>query len=198
MRSILTFIALTVAAPALAEPLPLSAISTYLNALETAQGKFTQINPDGTIATGSIAIHRPGRVRFDYDPPDPALVMAGGGTVAIFDRKSNEPPQQFPLKRTPLSVILEREVDLSTANMVTDHREDGPSTVLRAQDPENPEIGYIELYFTAEPTELRKWVISDESGSQTTIILAGMERDIRLNASLFSVQDEIRKQANNR
>jgi len=198
MRSILTFIALTVAAPALAEPLPLSAISTYLNGLETAQGKFTQINPDGTIATGSIAIHRPGRVRFDYDPPDPALVMAGGGTVAIFDRKSNEPPQQFPLKRTPLSVILEREVDLSTANMVTDHREDGPSTVLRAQDPENPEIGYIELYFTAEPTELRKWVISDESGSQTTIILAGMERDIRLNASLFSVQDEIRKQANNR
>lgn len=198
MRSILTFIALTVAAPALAEPLPLSAISTYLNGLETAQGKFTQINPDGTIATGSIAIQRPGRVRFDYDPPDPALVMAGGGTVAIFDRKSNEPPQQFPLKRTPLSVILEREVDLSTANMVTDHREDGPSTVLRAQDPENPEIGYIELYFTAEPTELRKWVISDESGSQTTIILAGMERDIRLNASLFSVQDEIRKQANNR
>jgi len=198
MRTILTFIALAVAAPALAEPLPLSAISTYLNGLETAQGKFTQINPDGTIATGSIAIHRPGRVRFDYDPPDPALVMAGGGTVAIFDRKSNEPPQQFPLKRTPLSVILEREVDLTAANMVTDHREDGPSTVLRAQDPENPDIGYIELFFTAEPTELRKWVISDESGSQTTIILAGMERDIRLNASLFSVQDEIRKQANNR
>lgn len=198
MKQLLTALLLTLAGPLAAEPISLAAITKFLNDLETAKGTFTQINPDGTIATGEIFIHRPGRMRFDYNPPDPALVIAGGGTVAIFDRKSNEPPQQFPLKRTPLSVILQREVDLAAANMVTDHREDGQTTVIRAQDPENPEIGYIELFFTADPTELRKWVIADGDGSQTTIILAGLERDIALNSALFSVQTEIRNNESNR
>jgi outer membrane lipoprotein-sorting protein len=176
------------------EPIPLSDISAYMNALETAKGGFTQINPDGTISTGMIYIKRPGRMRFDYDPPDPALVMAGGGTVAIFDRKSNEPPQQFPLKRTPLSVILEKDVDLTRANMITGHVADENSTTITAQDPENPDIGYIDLVFTADPVELRKWVITDEAGSQTTVILGDMETGLNLPASLFSVPLEIRKQ----
>lgn len=186
------------ALPTAAEKLPLSDISTFLNDLKTAKGAFTQINPDGTISTGALFIKRPGRMRFDYDAPDPALVIAGGGTVAIFDRKSNEPPQQFPLKRTPLSVILERNVDLSRADMITGHDADDVSTTITAQDPDNPEIGFIELVFTADPVELRQWVITDESGSQTTVILGQMETGLELGASLFSVQFELQKMKSNR
>jgi len=177
------------------EKIPLSAISDYLNALTTARGPFTQINPDGTISTGTLYIKRPGRMRFDYDPPDPALVMAGGGTVAIFDRKSNEPPQQFPLKRTPLAVILERDVDLSRAGMITGYRADDISTIITARDPEAPEIGSIELVFTPDPVELRKWIITDEAGSRTTVILGDMETGINLEPALFSVPLEIEKMA---
>ena len=177
------------------ERIPLSAISDYLNALTTARGPFTQINPDGTISTGMLYIKRPGRMRFDYDPPDPALVMAGGGTVAIFDRKSNEPPQQFPLKRTPLAVILERDVDLSRAGMITGYRADDISTIITARDPEAPEIGSIELVFTPDPVELRKWIITDEAGSRTTVILGDMETGINLKPALFSVPLEIEKMA---
>ncbi len=176
-----------------AEKIPISAISEFLNDLTTAKGAFTQINPDGTISTGTLFIHRPGRVRFEYNPPDPALVMAGGGTVAIFDRKSNEPPQQFPLKRTPLSVILESNVDLDLAEMITAHVADERTTTITAQDPNHPEIGHIELVFTANPTELRQWVITDESGSATTVILGDMERGLKLGASLFSVRAELEK-----
>lgn len=177
--------------PVRAEIIPIADISAFLNNLETAQGRFTQINPDGTISTGSVYIKRPGRMRFDYDAPDPALVIAGGGTVAIFDRKSNEPPQQFPLKRTPLSVILKRDVDLGTANMITDHRADALTTTVTAQDPDNPDIGFIDLVFTAEPVELRQWVITDQDGSQTTVILGDMEFGVDVKDSLFSVLLEI-------
>lgn len=185
--------ALVFVLPLRAEIISLQEISGFLNDLTTAKSSFTQINPDGTISTGTLYIKRPGRARFEYDPPDPALVMAGGGTVAIFDRKSNEPPQQFPLKRTPLAVILKRNVDLTEANMITGHSADDVSTTITAQDPENPDIGYIELVFTADPVELRQWVITDEGGNQTTVILGDMERGLDLQASLFSVPVELQK-----
>ncbi|MFQ5437251.1 MAG: outer membrane lipoprotein carrier protein LolA [Paracoccaceae bacterium] len=186
-------LALVFHAPLWAAEIPVGAISTFLNDLTTAKGGFTQINPDGTISTGTLYIRRPGRIRFEYDPPDPALVLAGGGTVAIFDGKSNEPPQQFPLKKTPLSVILRANVDLEKSNLITDHRSDDLTTTITAQDPERPEIGYIELVFTADPVELRQWVITDENGSQTTVILGDMETGVKINAALFSVQAEMDK-----
>jgi len=176
-----------------ADIIPLPEISKFLNELTTAQGAFTQINADGTISTGTLYIHRPGRMRFDYDLPDPALVMAGGGTVAIFDFKSNQPPQQFPLKRTPLSVILAKDVDLEQANMITAHISDELTTTITAQDPENPDIGHIDLVFTADPVELRQWVITDEAGNQTTVILGEMTYGSTLPASLFSVPVELQK-----
>jgi outer membrane lipoprotein-sorting protein len=176
-----------------ADRIPLDRISTWLTELTTAEGTFTQINPDGTISTGRIYIHRPGRVRFEYDPPDPALVMAGGGTVAIFDGKSNEPPQQFPLKQTPLWVILDQDVDLARADMITAHEADEVSTRIRAQDPENPDIGHIDLVFTPDPVELRQWVITDESGAATTVILGDLTRGGDLRSSLFSVPVELEK-----
>jgi len=183
--------------PTGAKEIPISDISAFLNDLTTARGSFTQINPDGTISTGTLYIKRPGRIRFEYDPPDPALVLAGGGAVAIFDGKSNEPPQQFPLRRTPLAVILRRNVDLSQDNMITDHRSDDVTTTITAQDPKHPDIGYIELVFTADPVELRQWVITDQNGGKTTVILGDMERGIRLKAALFSAQAQIEKNMGN-
>jgi outer membrane lipoprotein-sorting protein len=176
------------AAPAMAERLPLSAISRYLNSLQTAEAPFTQITEDGTISTGKLYIKRPGRVRFEYDPPEEAIVVAGGGAVVIHDPKSNTIAETYPLKRTPLSIILERTVDLARANMVTGHAFDGTATVVTAQDPENPGYGSIQLMFTGDPVELRKWVITDSSGSQTTIVLRDMTTGHSLRDSLFNTR----------
>jgi outer membrane lipoprotein-sorting protein len=176
-----------------AEKLSLSAISRYLNDLTTINGAFTQINDDGSISKGKIYIHRPGRARFEYEPPNDALVMAGGSQVAVFDPKSNLPPEQYPLKRTPLHLILKRNVNLGTANMVVGHSFDGTSTSVVAQDPENPELGNIRLVFTGPPVELRQWVITNQDGSQSTVILGDMVRDARLAPRLFSIPQEIER-----
>jgi len=181
-------IVLSASAGRAAEKLPLSAISDYLNGLKTAQGPFTQINDDGSLSTGTLYIHRPGRMRFEYDPPDSAVVIAGGGAVTIHDPKSNQPPENYPLKRTPLSIILARQVDLGRANMVVGHGFDGTATVVTAQDPENPEYGSIDLMFTADPIELRKWVIHDGSGGQTTVVMGGLQTGGKLSSLLFTTQ----------
>ena len=178
---------------AAAEKLSLDEISRYINGLKTVKAEFTQINADGTISTGKIYIRRPGRARFEYDPPNNALVIAGGQQLAIFDPKSNTGPTQYPLKRTPLSLILARKVDLSRADMVVGQTFDGLSTTIIAQDPENPEYGTIALTFTDNPVELRQWVITDDAGDQTTVILGGLEKVGTLNNNLFNIGLEERK-----
>ncbi|MCU0826768.1 MAG: outer membrane lipoprotein carrier protein LolA [Tabrizicola sp.] len=182
--------------PALAERIPLGTISDYLNGLTTVEADFTQINSDGSISTGKIFIKRPGRVRFEYSPPDRSLVIAGGQQVAIFDAKSNQPPEQYPLKRTPLNLILAENIDLSRAKMVVGHTDDGTSTTVRAQDPEHPEYGTIDLVFTAAPVELRQWIITDDLGAQTTVILGEMKKGGSLGARLFDISAEANARGN--
>lgn len=169
--------------------IPLSDLSAYLNDIRTAEGSFTQVNADGSVSTGSIFMHRPGRVRFEYDGED-TLVMAGGGQVAIFDGRANAAPEQYPLRETPLSVILARDVDLSADEMVRAHDSDGTTTRVVAQDPDRPDIGSIALVFTGDPIELRQWIITDQGGSQTTVILGELETGGRLPARLFSIPQE--------
>jgi outer membrane lipoprotein-sorting protein len=185
-------LALAAAGPGRAAPIPLSEISAYLNGIGTARANFTQINADGTLSTGTLHIRRPGRARFDYDPPNPGLVIAGGGQVAIFDDKSNTAPEQFPLSRTPLSIILDARVDLSRDRMVTAYRDEGTATSITAQDPDNPGLGSIRLLFTADPVTLRQWVITDETGSETTVILNAFETGLALSPNLFSIRAELR------
>ena len=181
------------ALPARAERISLAALSQYLNGLTTAETDFTQVNADGSVATGKLFIRRPGRVRFEYAPPDRSLVLASGGQVAIFDAKSNQAPEQYPLSRTPLSLILAQNVDLSRAKMVVGHREEENSTRVVAQDPDHPEYGRIELVFTANPVTLRQWIITDDIGQPTTVILGELQTGKSYPASLFSISGESTK-----
>ncbi|OAN78951.1 cell envelope biogenesis protein LolA [Jannaschia sp. EhC01] len=175
---------------AFANAIPLGDLSAYLNAMQTAESPFTQINSDGTVSTGTVYIHRPGRVRFDYDGDD-LLVMAGGSQVAIFDGRASGPPEQYPLDETPLRIILQRNVNLGQSGMVSEHSFDGTSTRVVARDPQRPNIGSITLVFTPNPIELRQWIITDEGGAQTTVILGALEQGGRIPARYFSIPQEI-------
>ncbi len=172
----------------------LNEISRYLNSLQSVRSEFTQINPDGTISTGTVYIRRPGRMRFEYNEPDDTLVIAGAGTVAVFDGGSNiSTPEQYPLAQTPLNLILERNVDLSRRGMVTGHGYDGTATTVTAQDPARPENGSIELKFTDDPVELRQWIVTDSGGNRTTVALGPLQPGGNLSARLFSIEAEVRR-----
>ncbi|MBC55407.1 MAG: outer membrane lipoprotein carrier protein LolA [Confluentimicrobium sp.] len=184
-----------IALPAVAAEIPLSRLSAYLNGLTTAQGDFRQINADGSVSGGRLYIQRPGRARFEYAAPNDALVMAGGGQVAVFDPKSNQPPEQYPLARTPLNLILARNINLGDARMVVGHMAEGDMTAVVAQDPEHPEYGTIRLVFADNPVRLRKWVITDEAGGITTVELGTFETGMKLAPSLFNIVLEARNRA---
>ncbi|MDE3029103.1 MAG: outer membrane lipoprotein carrier protein LolA [Paracoccaceae bacterium] len=181
------------ALPAVAQEISLSEISHYLNGLTTAEATFTQKNADGSVSSGKLYIHRPGRMRFEYDPPNKSLVIAGGSAVAIFDPKSNQPPEQYPLVRTPLNLILAPVIDLGQAKMVVGHDMLGPDTTVTAEDPQHPENGTITLIFSPNPTTLRQWIITDATGAKTVVVLSAFQQGMQLGDSLFDIQAETTK-----
>lgn len=196
MIRLLAALALALTAlPATAQQLSLAEISRYLNGLTTLEAEFTQINADQTISTGIIKIQRPGRARFEYNPPDATLVIAGGQQLAVFDAKSNTGPEQYPLKETPLNLILARNVDLNRSGMVVGHSFDGTATTVVAQDPDYPEYGTIKLMFTGNPVELRQWIITDSSGAETTVILGEIATGKSYPTATFSITAEANKRA---
>lgn len=184
---------MVLALPLQAKEVPLDVLSNYINSLTTAEAGFVQHNADGSVSAGRIILYRPGRARFEYEAPSKDLVIAAGGQVVIFDSRSNEPPEQYPLARTPLNLILARNVDLRDARMVVGHAEVDGMTVVRAQDPKHPEYGTIDLVFSADPVALRQWVITDDVGNQTTVTLSDLVAGKTYGAGLFSKELEIRK-----
>jgi outer membrane lipoprotein-sorting protein len=179
--------------PALAQALSLKDISAYINSIVTAETGFRQRNADGSRSEGRLIIQRPGRMRFEYAKPDRTLVLASGGQVAIFDAKSNQPPEQYPLKRTPLNLILAKKVDLGRARMVVDHGQEGEFTTVTARDPENPEYGTIKLFFSSNPIALREWIVTDEGGNRTQVTLGELQLGANYKPSTFSINVEIDK-----
>ncbi|MEO0991317.1 MAG: outer membrane lipoprotein carrier protein LolA [Pseudomonadota bacterium] len=175
-----------------ADPISLDRLNAYFNGFTTASGDFTQYNSDGSTSTGTLYLQRPGRARFEYNGSD-ALVMAGGGQVAVFDGRSNVEPQQFPLNRTPLGLILARNVDLSRSRMVFGHQEVEGRTLVQARDPKQPEIGHIDLYFLPDPVRLDQWTITDETGARTAVVLKGLQTGANLPSTLFNIPIEQEK-----
>ena len=193
LSAVLAPLILLLSLPAGAKEVPLDVLSAYLNSLTTVEASFVQVNADGSKARGKIYIQRPGRARFEYAAPDRNLVLAAGGQVIIFDARSNEPPEQYPLARTPLNLILAQNVNLGAARMVVGHREVGDVTVVKAQDPKHPEYGTIDLIFSENPVALKQWIITDDIGNQTSVTLSDLVVGQKFKASLFSKEIELVK-----
>lgn len=168
--------------------LSLKDISAYLNTIKSVEGYFTQTNPDKTISKGRLLIKRPGRMRFEYAKPNPALVVAGQGQVAIFDKKSRSVPQMFPLFKTPIGIILKNNVNLNKSKMIINHTYQNGTTYIVAQDPKRPEYGSVQLAFSDNPVALRQWITKDRSGRKTTIVLGKLDKAVQLSDGLFNIE----------
>lgn len=178
---------------------PLEALSRYFNDITTLKARFRQYNADGTQSTGTLYMRRPGRARFEYDPPDRSLVMAGGSRVLIFDGRSNvTAPEEYPLKRTPLNIVLERNVELDRPGMIVGHSGDDQFTMLVAQDPKAPENGRVEMVFRNDPLTFTGWTVIDGQGTRTRVELSDIVLGEQLAPRLFDIVAESRDRARNR
>lgn len=162
--------------------------SAYLSGLKSAQAKFTQTDPRGAVTTGTFSLQRPGKARFAYDPPADLTVVADGTDVDVYDAKLKT-FDAYPVKQTPLAILLADRVRLTEAVAVGAVSRSAGSVSITVQDAKNPAQGSLTLDFNTAPMTLTGWAVVDATGLKTSVKLSGLRAGVSLPPSLFVLHD---------
>ena len=166
----------------------LDEIATALSNVETAKGRFRQYNGDFTEAAGDFYIRRPGRVRFEYDEPNPLLIIADGTTVAIED-KDLATQDRLPLGATPLSIIIDDDIDLTEKVTILGVERTSDYIAVTMEDKTGEMDGQLAMVFDVEDYALLQWQTVDPNGALTIVELSAVETGTRINPRLFRIEE---------
>lgn len=165
--------------------------TAYIQTLGSAKGRFIQTDARGTQTQGSIWLQRPGKARFAYDGPAGLLVVSNGANVNIFDPRLKT-FESYPLSRTPLVLLLAREVRLDRGVTITGVRKLSDGFTITAVDAKRQTLGRISLDFSNAPA-LTGWTVTDVKGGETRVRLVDLEKTSGLDPKLFVLTDPRRR-----
>ena len=148
----------------------LDKIELYLNGITTLRSRFVQVTSDGAFSEGTLALARPDRVRFEYDAPEPVLLISDGNHFIYYDKELQQ-ETYLTLEDTPLWFILRETVQLDDRIRVIGLRQRSGSVYLTMEDARFPDHGQLTLVFSERPFELRRWEIRDPQGIVTEVAL---------------------------
>ena len=161
-------------------------IEAYLNGLKTLQAHFLQVAPDGQISQGSVWLDRPGRMRFQYDPPAPFLLVASHGLLVFRDSQLAQ-TSNIPLSRTPLGMLLADRVSLSGDVTVTGIQRLPGQIQVSLVRTASPGDGTLTLVFADNPLALRQWTVLDAQQKETRVTLYNVELGGAPDPKLFEM-----------
>jgi len=145
-------------------------IERYLNSITTLHARFLQVSPTGDLARGTILMSRPGKLRIDYDPPVPVLIVTEGKWLMLYD-KELESSSYTSLKDSLAGFLVRPKIRFSgDVKVRTLHKANKVIRVTIAQR-ESPENGVLTLVFSEKPLILRQWAIIDGRGGATRVTL---------------------------
>ena len=162
--------------------------TAYLQGLTEAKGRFVQTDSRGQTSQGVLYLKRPGKARFDYDPPSGLLVVSDGSTVAVADSRLKT-FERYPLMSTPLSLFLARTVRLDKGVQVMGVTRMADGFTLTLRDGHKKTAGQIALTFSETPLRLRSWTVSDAQNRSTRVQLLDLEPVSGLDGDLFRQKD---------
>ena len=171
-----------------ADQAQLRQVEAYLNGVTALKARFQQIAEDGTTATGTAWLLRPGRMRFEYDPPSPLLLVAGHGLVVLRDNKLDQ-TTNIPMGQTPLGLLLQDHLTLSGAVTVTDFQRDAGQWRITLVKTNAPGDGTLTLVLAAPKLALTGWSVVDAEGHETHVSLSNITLGGDYPAKLFTFVD---------
>jgi outer membrane lipoprotein-sorting protein len=162
-------------------------VSLYLSTIQTLVGKFVQVGPDGRKTEGSFYIQKPGKVRFEYDPPSPIEVVADGSFVQVRDRKLDT-KDTYPLATTPLRYLLADRIDLWRETHLVSVGQDAKYITVTIEE-KSLVVGThrLMMMFDAKDFQLLQWTVTDPQGYDTTVGVYNLDTNKKPDPSLFRI-----------
>lgn len=173
-------------------PADLARVDAAMNNTASFSGRFAQYATDGSFAQGQVYIKRPGKLRFEYDAPNPLLIVSDGVTLTQQD-KALETIDRVPLSATPLNYFLKENINLANDTEVIGLQKTYNEWRVTARDGSGEMDGAITMVFDAQNLALKEWVIADSFGGQTRVLLSELRYNERINPRLFVLRDESRR-----
>ena len=192
MKRALTTLALALAMPAIAAPAPeITEVQAHLRAVNTMVANFSQTDANGKTLTGTLTMKRPGRIRFQYAPGVPLLIVGDGKALTMIDYQVAQ-VSRWPIGNSPLSILLDPDKDVSRYASVV--AAPAGRLLISGRDPKHPEVGTITMGFTRVPSApgglmLAGWTVADVQGSLTTTLLSGQRFNVPVPDSSFTFRD---------
>ncbi len=165
----------------------LQGIAAYLNGIHTMYARFQQVSSGGGNATGQLWMERPGRMRFEYDPPSPTLLIADRFYVYYIDKELAQVSQIW-LKSTPAWFLLRNPITFADLT-VTRFARSANLLGITVVENDEPEKGALTMVFTTAPLALRQWTIVDQQRKLTTVTLSNEQFGMPLDPKLFVYQN---------
>lgn len=175
-------------------------VERYFNGIRTLQARFVQSNPGGTVVQGTLSVRRPGRMRFEYDPPSQLKIVADGSQVTMWDIP-NRDFGQWPIGWTAASFLVREPLVLQGGDLAVEkvERTDGMLQLTMSQA-KKPQEGKVIVRLSENPMVLRGWTIIDNRNQRVDVSLNGLQTGLQLADSLFKYDGpdagQIRRGAN--
>jgi len=167
----------------------LDAVSAYLNSIVTLKGGFIQIAPSGDMSEGTFYLSKPGKLRFEYNPPVPTLLVADGHGVAVVNKRLKT-IDTYPLFETPLHLILDKTIDIRHSPQFVSMQHQQGTVVINMRSNQAHSKANISLVFSEPAYELRQWTVLDNQGLATTVALRDLQPGATVSPSLFVLPDK--------
>lgn len=184
-RGLLALLVLVSVVPGAQAQVGVPEIENYINSIRTLEARFVQSNPNGSVLQGTLYVRRPGRMRFQYDPPSQLKIVADGTQVTMWDPATHD-FGQWPIGWTAASFLVKEPLKLSgdlTVQSLT-RNADGliEATIVQTRKPQE---GKVIVRFAENPLALRGWSIVDNRGNKVDVALTQVQTGMQLADSLF-------------
>ena len=186
------FFAVGVVAPSAAWADDVGQVIAHLRAVSSMTANFVQTDRNGKRLTGSVTLRRPGKIRFQYQPDVPLLIVGDGQTLTFIDYSVKQ-VSRWPIGSSPLSFLINPSKDIASVARVTTTR-NPRVVVIEARDPRRPEFGTLTLSFTRLASapgglQLDGWVAQDAQNNRTMVQLANQRYNIAVSDRMFTWRD---------
>ncbi len=170
------------------EEADLAQIEAYMSAITTLRARFHQTAPNRYVSTGTLSLEKPGKLRFEYEPPSPLLVVSNGSAITLVDYDLKQ-VTRWPINDTPLRPLVRAQLAFGEDVEIVDLERSDKWIRVSVVDPKNRDEGTMRLVFEREPFELSQWEVVDGRGQVTIVALDNLEKNVELEDKLWKFKD---------